>query len=422
MAFYYVRRDMPEAQIRAGAAYLARTERLDRIVALDDFDVETAAMLREYPGVPGMGQTRARGFRDKLAMRTRARAAAIPCPEFVHALNHQAIADWTQRIPPPWVLKPRSQAAAIGIRKLASHDELWRTLEELGDAQADYVLEQFVPGDVYHVDSISFDGRIRFAMASRYRMPPMAVAHEGGIFVTSTLSPSDTASAPLHALNEQVLASFQLGRGASHTEFIHARDGSWLFLETSARVGGAYIVDVVEAATGVNLWREWARTEIAGEGGSYELPPVREHQAGIVLSLARQEWPDTSVYQDPEIVSRIRRIAPRGSDCLVRPAGACRRTARRLRRTVSQRTSMPPLRLPSDRSTDAGTVIRPRHEARARAGLVASARERARHRHLPASLLRRTPDDGIRRSTCRTDRTLRIPSVRSPAPGDSRSA
>jgi hypothetical protein len=305
--FYYVRRDMPEAQIRTGAAYLARTERLDRIVALDDFDVETAAMLREYLGVPGMGQTRARGFRDKLAMRTRARAAAIPCPEFVHALNHQAIADWTQRIPPPWVLKPRSQAAAIGIRKLASHDELWRTLEQLGDAQADYVLEQFVPGDVYHVDSISFEGRIRFAMASRYRMPPMAVAHEGGIFVTSTLPPSDTAAAPLHALNEQVLASFQLGLGASHTEFIHARDGSWLFLETSARVGGAYIVDVVEAATGVNLWREWARTEIAGEGGSYELPPVREDQAGIVLSLARQEWPDTSAYQDPEIVSRIRR-------------------------------------------------------------------------------------------------------------------
>ena len=57
MAFYYVRRDMPEAQIRKGAAYLARTERLDRIVALDDFDVEMAAMLREYLGVPGMGQT-----------------------------------------------------------------------------------------------------------------------------------------------------------------------------------------------------------------------------------------------------------------------------------------------------------------------------------------------------------------------------
>src|SRR3954463_7177809 len=110
---FYVRRDMSDDDIRKGAAYLARTQRLDHIVALDDFDVEMAAMLREYLNVPGMGQTAARGFRDKLAMRTRARAAGIPVPAFVHALHHETIAEWTRRHPAPWVLKPRSQAAAI---------------------------------------------------------------------------------------------------------------------------------------------------------------------------------------------------------------------------------------------------------------------------------------------------------------------
>ena len=304
-AFHYVRRGMPDDDIRKGAAHLARTERLDRIVALDDFDVEMAAMLREYLGVPGMGQTTARGFRDKLAMRNRARAAGIPCPEFIHVLSHLAIAEWTNRVAPPWVLKPRSQAAAIGIRRLESADDLWRTLEGLGDVQADYVLERFLPGDVYHVDSIVFDGRIRFAMASRYRQPPMAVAHEGGIFVTSTLDDADPASAAARTLNERVLTAFGLQRGASHTEFIHAHDGGWQFLETSARVGGAYIVDVVEAASGINLWREWAKTEIAGDAGHYDPPGASRSQAGIVLSLARQEWPDTSGYRDPEIVGRI---------------------------------------------------------------------------------------------------------------------
>src|SRR5258708_38800774 len=68
-AFYYTRREMPEADIRKGAAYLARTERLDRIVALDDFDVDTAAMLRADLHVPGMGATTARGFHDKHAVR-----------------------------------------------------------------------------------------------------------------------------------------------------------------------------------------------------------------------------------------------------------------------------------------------------------------------------------------------------------------
>ncbi len=305
-AFSYVRRGMPEADIRKGAAYLARTERLDRIVALDDFDVEMAAMLREYLQVPGMGETTARAFRDKLAMRARARAAGIACPDFIHPVNVNALHEWTTRVAPPWVLKPRSQAAAIGIRKIASGDELQRTLEALGDDRAEYVLEQFVPGDVFHVDSLVFDRRVVFAAASRYGTPPMAVAHEGGIFVTRTIGDEDPAR-EVKAANARVLDAFGLQRGVSHTEFILASDGRVLFLETSARVGGAYIVDVVEAATGVNLWREWATIEIAGEHGTYSPPEAGCRAAGIVLSLARQEFPDMSGYTDPEIVVRVRK-------------------------------------------------------------------------------------------------------------------
>ena len=303
--FYYVRRDMPESDIRKGAAFLARTERLDRIVALDDFDVETAAMLREHLQVPGMGETTARGFRDKLAMRVRARAAGILCPDFVHVVNYEAIREWTSRIAPPWVLKPRSQAAAIGIRKIGSTDDLWHSLEALGDDRAEYLLEQFVPGDVFHVDSVLRDRRVVFSAASRYGTPPMAVAHEGGIFVTRTLNDQDETATALNAANAQLLDAFGLVRGVSHTEFIRAGDGRIYFLETSARVGGAYIVDVVEAATGVNLWREWAKVEVAGEHGAYEAPVSKRHYAGIVLSLARQEWPDMSAYDDREIVMRI---------------------------------------------------------------------------------------------------------------------
>jgi len=303
--FFYVRRDMPESDVRKGAAFLARTERLDRIVALDDFDVETAAMLREYLHIPGMGETTGRAFRDKLAMRARARAAGIPCPDFVHAVNHDAINEWTARVAPPWVLKPRSQAAAIGIRKIGTTSELWQTLDALGDDRPEYLLEQFVPGDVYHVDSLVFDRRVVFAAASRYGTPPMAVAHEGGIFVTRTLAEDDPIAHGLKALNARILDAFGMLRGVSHTEFIRAHDGQLYFLETSARVGGAYIVDVVEAATGINLWREWAKIEIAGEHGAYEPPASRGEYAGIVLSLARQEWPDLSGYADPEIVTRV---------------------------------------------------------------------------------------------------------------------
>jgi len=306
-AFYFVRRDMPEDDIRKGAAFLSRSEQIDRIVALDDFDVEMAAMLREYLHIPGMGETTARAFRDKLAMRSRARAAGIPCPAFVHTANDRAITEWTASVRPPWVLKPRGQAAAIGIRKLDSVEQLWSALDMLGDARADFVLEQFVAGDVFHVDSLVFNRQVVFAIASAYGSPPMTVAHEGGIFVTRTLRDDNPLARMLTAANAGILEAFGLQRGVSHTEFIRGHDGTLYFLETSARVGGAFIVDVVEAATGLNLWREWARIEIAGERGAYAPVVSHSRSAGIVLSLARQEQPDMRAYDDPEIIRRIRK-------------------------------------------------------------------------------------------------------------------
>jgi len=105
-----------------------------------------------------------------------------------------------------------------------------------------------------------------------------------------------------------VLQGFGLRRGASHTEFIIGRDdGLPYFIETSARVGGANISEVVEAATGVNLWSEWAKLEVEGEGFVYKTPRVREEFAGVVISLARDEYPDTASFNDPEIVDRLRK-------------------------------------------------------------------------------------------------------------------
>jgi biotin carboxylase len=269
--------------------------------------VETAAALREHLRIPGMGDTTARHFRDKLAMRVKARDHGVLVPEFVHALNRERIREFTGRVAPPWVLKPRSEASAVGIKKVGAAEDLWPLLEELGDRQSFYLIEQFIPGDIFHVDSVVWQGGPLFTAVSKYGQPPMAVAHGGGVFMTRTV-PRDSAEAQaLEALNQGLLRTLGLVRGVTHTEFIQGGDGRFYFLETAARVGGANIAEVVEAARGVNLWREWARIEVAGEHGHYELPPARDDYAGIVITLARQEWPDTSRYDDPEIVFRLRK-------------------------------------------------------------------------------------------------------------------
>jgi biotin carboxylase len=287
-------------------SHLAKTTQIDLIVPLDDFDVETAAALREHLRIPGMGETTARYFRDKLAMRARAQFAGLPVPEFVHVLNRDRMREFMQAIPAPWVLKPRSQAGAIGIKKIHSEQELWEASDRLGDQQSFYLLERFVPGDIFHVDSIFFDRKMLVAIASRYGAPPMDVSHGGGVFTSRTLSADSKESEALAALNAEVLKAFGLVRGVSHTEFIRGReDGKFYFLETSARVGGANLAEMIEAATGVNMWREWAKLELAGENGIYTPPKVGADTAGILVSLARQQWPDTSSFNDQEVVWRM---------------------------------------------------------------------------------------------------------------------
>ena len=303
---YYIPRDIPRDDLLKGISHIARHRPIDRIVALDDFDVETAALLREHLRIPGMGETTARYFRDKLAMRVKARNQGILVPEFVHALNDDQIRRFLESVPGPWMLKPRSNAAAIGISRFETADQVWAALDALGDRRSFYLLERFVGGDVFHVDSLVWERDVVFHAAHQYGTPPFSVAHKGGIFTTRTVAKATSAWKPLMAINREVLTTLGLVRGVAHTEFIRsAADGRWYFLETSARVGGAYIVDVVEAATGINLWREWAKIEIAGEDRPYHLPNVKDAYAGLALTLSRQEQPDTSTYTDPEIVYRV---------------------------------------------------------------------------------------------------------------------
>jgi hypothetical protein len=303
--FYMLDLSRTDEVIRV-VSFLARTRVIDCIVALDDYDVWTAANLREHLRIPGMGDTTVRRFRDKLAMRLQAQEHNIAVPDFVHVLNHHKIGEYIDRVSPPWVLKPRAEASTIGIARINTPDEFWSQIDTLGDRQSFYLLERYIPGEVYHVDSLVIDREIVFAEAHQYGKPPLNVYHEGGIFTTRTILRGSEDEATLKELNRQIISAFGLVQGTTHTEFIKGHDdGRFYFLETAARVGGANIAELIEAATYINLWREWARIELTPQHGTYQLPQPQQNYAGVMVSLARQEHPDTSAYQDPEIVMRF---------------------------------------------------------------------------------------------------------------------
>ena len=295
-------------------SHIAKTRKPDRIVALEEFDVVIAALAREHLCLPGLSSSRAKTFRDKLSMSIKARDAGLRVPDFVPAINQDEISEYLDRFPPPWVLKPRSDVSAIGIRRLESAAEAWSVIEELNrreslrERASYHLISRFVPGEVFHVDSLVHQERVVFAGVNKYGRPPLQVAHGGGAYVSQTVGHNSGEKRKLLEINRRLIKAMGLDSGATHAEFIQsAADGEFYFLEIASRVGGAYIADVLEAASGINLWREWARLEIDADSGSRLRLKPRKEYAGIILSLARQEYPDTTGYDDQEIVYRVKK-------------------------------------------------------------------------------------------------------------------
>lgn len=284
-------------------AYLMRSVHFDHVVALDDFDVETAAAIREMVRMPGMNGSTARLFRDKLAMRVRAQELGIPVPAFSGLFGNDDIVEFTARVPPPWMHKPRGSASAVGISKIGSSAALWELVESEGDARAEHVLEQYLPGDVWHVDSLIADGRIQLAEVHRCDTPPFDVAHGGGVYAVTTAQRESAEWATLTTMNRTLLEGFGMRDGATHVEFIAARDGSgFYFLECGARVGGAHTTEMIEAATGYSPWELWA--DLTLDGAGFALPAVRRGYGGLLMTLSHEKRPDLSSFDAPEVFFR----------------------------------------------------------------------------------------------------------------------
>ena len=293
-------------------AFLSKKMKVDRVIALEEFDVVTAALVREHLCLPGLSSSQAKVFRDKLSMAVHSREGGINVPEFVPLINPDDIRRFMESVPSPWIMKPRSDVSAIGIRKVDRAEEVWRVIDEMNEREnlreraSYYLLARFIPGEVFHVDSIVNHGKVVFSGVNKYGRPPMQVAHQGGAYISRTLVHGSSDEKSLTDINKKLVKTLKLNHGATHAEFIKSvADGKFYFLEIAARVGGAYIADVLEAASGISLWREWARIEIANGASATKIRPLRKEYAGIILSLAKQETPDTSAYNDEEIVYRV---------------------------------------------------------------------------------------------------------------------
>lgn len=282
---------------------LYRETPIDRVVPMLEAQVETAARIRELLGIPGQRVAQARLFRDKLAMRLTALSADIPVPYFAPAMDRERMKAMLESVAPPYMLKLRDGLGSQNVQRIDSRQQLVHAIASKGSRIDDFLAEQYIAGDVYHVDSVVESGKVTFALASRYGLPLYDVV-QGGNFVTSTVARGSQLEKQLLKLNARVIAAFGLARGVTHIEFIRsAETGELYFLEAANRMPSARIPMVVHEASGVCLYHELAKLEA---GDSYQAPKARDGHAGFITTVAKRGPVSLDGFKDKEIVWRSR--------------------------------------------------------------------------------------------------------------------
>ncbi len=267
----------PEPVIEAALAAHRACGGFDRLLVLSEFDLLTGAQIRERLGIPGPDTEAVLVFRDKTRMKARVAAAGLRVPRFQEAATLAEMTAFRAELGAPVVVKPRTGAASIGIFVVGPEEDLAATLA--GTELADYQVEEYLEGPVWHVDGLMEDGSMAFGRASRYMDTCYGFAQ--GRPVGSAVQTGPEADTML-AFTEACLRALGLERGAFHFELIQTPTGP-VFLEVGARFGGGEIPWVFQDVYGVDLIGDWIRLELGERPVTLPAPGPDRGHGGFLL-------------------------------------------------------------------------------------------------------------------------------------------
>lgn len=227
------------------------------VVGIYEHTTLPAARLREHFGIRGTSVRAAMLCRDKVPMKEAMAAAGLPVPRFLAVgpdTGRAELESFVRATTGPVVLKPRSQAASMGVLILDDAAELL-DLAAAGSLEEGFEAEDFIDGPVYHIDAVVRDGAMRWFCASRYLKTCFEFQHRN-TYLAAVTADDPALVARIRAFTTTVLDVLGLRDSVIHLELFHTSDDKLIFLEIGNRFGGAGIGWHQHAVFGIDLARE----------------------------------------------------------------------------------------------------------------------------------------------------------------------
>ncbi|MEV8629377.1 ATP-grasp domain-containing protein [Streptomyces sp. NBC_01268] len=266
---------------RAGALELLRARHAARpfqgITTLYDPMVPFVAEAAELLGLPGIGHDTALGAQDKRLMRERLAAAGLNVPGFVRIEGPDPEPGLAAagRLGFPVVVKPAHGYSSLGVTRADSPAALRDVVaevrrvcaEKLDDPAAALVVEEYLDGPEFAVESLAYGGEVR-VLSVGYKGEPVGPYFEESVYRAPDTLPAAVREAVVREVTA-AHAALGIGEGPTHTE-LRLRGGHTPYLlEMGARIGGSGASHYVAShVSGTDLAAEALRIAVGGAPSS----------------------------------------------------------------------------------------------------------------------------------------------------------
>jgi biotin carboxylase len=276
---------MDETQAHDRLVEAAQAIGADRVETLWEPLVLLAASVRETLKLPGMDRNTALGFRDKPIMKARLVDAGVRVPRFGRADSVEGVLEVAREVGYPVVLKPVAGAGTADTWRVDDEQQARAKLATMSHV-AEVSVEEFIAGEEFTYDAVAIEGKPVFESITQYHPPPLQGRTLEWISPAQiTLrDPYIPATQVGVELGRQVLEALGMDTGFVHMEWFKNRQGEAVFSEIACRSGGGKLMDAINFANDIDIYREWARAVC---WRSFEAVPQRKYHVAAVFKRAQ---------------------------------------------------------------------------------------------------------------------------------------
>lgn len=282
-------------QVFRAVAFLSyKYGKIDWIESNNEYWLEQDARLRtDFNVTTGIQSDSIASIKEKSEMKKYYAKGGIPTARQIRASKGVgAVIDFAIKTGFPIIAKPDVGVGAGGTHKLHNEGEIHNFFKLMGADAANYVVEEFVTGDICSYDAI-IDSKGRPLFESMTVWPPsiMDIVNKRldlAYYVSPTLPDQ------LRVLGRRTIESFGVKSRFVHLEFFRldrerqglGHEGDFVALEVNMRPAGGYTPDMINYAHSTDVYKIWA--DMVAQDQSRLAEELR-HDSGNALSIPWRE-------------------------------------------------------------------------------------------------------------------------------------